>query len=73
MCLAIPAKVIEKKGTQGVAEIGGVRREVDLQLLEDVEIGDYVILHAGFGIQKLDTKEAEETLDLLREFMDGKR
>ncbi len=73
MCLAIPAKVIEKKGTQGVVEIAGVRHEVDLRLLEDVNVGDYVILHAGFGIQKLDTKEAEETLDLLRELMDGER
>jgi hydrogenase expression/formation protein HypC len=70
MCLAIPAKLVEKKGTLGVAEIGGVRHEVDLRLLEDVKVGDYVIIHAGFGIQKLDTKEAEETLDLLREFTD---
>lgn len=68
MCLGIPAKIVEKKGTVGMAEIGGVRREVNLQLLEDVKIGDYVILHAGFGIQKLDEKEAKETLDLLREF-----
>lgn len=69
MCIAIPAKLIEKKGTLGVAEIGGVRHEVDLRLLEDVKVGDYVIIHAGFGIQKLDTKEAEETLDLLREMI----
>ncbi len=69
MCLAIPAKLIEKKGTLGVAEIGGVRHEVDLRLLEDVKVGDYVVIHAGFGIQKLDTKEAEETLSLLKEMV----
>jgi len=69
MCLAIPAKVIEKKGTLGIAEIGGLRREVDLRLLEDVKVGDYVIIHAGFGIQKLDIKEAEETLSLLKEMV----
>ncbi len=68
MCLAIPAKIIDKKGNIGIAEIGGVKREVDLRLVEDVEVDDYVILHAGFGIQKLDEKEAHETLDLLKEF-----
>jgi len=69
MCIAIPAKLIEKKGTLGVAEIGGLRHEVDLRLLEDIQVGDYVIIHAGFGIQKLDTKEAEETLSLLKEMV----
>jgi len=70
MCLAIPAKLVEKKGTLGVAEIGGLRHEVDLRLLEDVKVGDYVIIHAGFGIQKLDTKEAEETLALFKEMVE---
>ena len=69
MCIAIPAKLIEKKGTLGVAEIGGLKHEVDLRLLEDIQVGDYVIIHAGFGIQKLDTKEAEETLSLLKEMV----
>ncbi len=67
MCIAIPAKLVEKKGILGIAEIGGIKREVDLRLLEDVVVGDYVIIHAGFGIQKLDKKEAEETLILFRE------
>ena len=72
MCLGIPAKIIEKKGNTGIAEIGGVKREVDLRLVEDVEVGNYVILHAGFGIQKLDEEEANETLALLREFAKSK-
>ena len=69
MCLGIPVKIVEKKGRTGIAEIGGVKREVDLRLVEDAEIGDYVILHAGFAIQKLDEKEAQETLDLIREIL----
>ncbi len=67
MCLGIPVRLLEKRGDKGIGEIGGVRREIDLRLLEDVEVGDYVILHAGFAIQKLDEKEAEETLSLLKE------
>lgn len=70
MCLGIPAKIVEKNGIIGVAEIGGVRREVDLRLLEDIKVGDYVILHAGFAIQKLDEKEARETLELLKQMVD---
>lgn len=67
MCLAIPAKIVDIKGTNGTAEIGGVRRDVDLRMLDDVELGDFVIIHAGFAIQKLDTKDAEKTLAMLRE------
>ena len=70
MCLAVPMKLIEITGAQGVAEFGGVRREVNVQLLEDVKIGDYIIVHAGFGIQKLDRKDAEETLNFLKEIME---
>ncbi len=72
MCLAIPAEIIKIEGTDGIAEIGGVKREVDLRMLEDVKVGDYVIIHAGFGIQKLDAKEAEETLAMLREIAELK-
>jgi len=69
MCLGIPARVVQVDGTIGKAQIGGVRREVDLRLVEDVRVGDYVILHAGFAIQKLDEKEATETLSLLEEML----
>jgi len=69
MCLGIPMRIVEKEGDQGIAEAGGVKREVSLHLVEGVEIGDYVIVHAGFAIQKLDEKEAEETLNLLREML----
>lgn len=67
MCLAIPAKLVEIDGTLGKAEVGGARREVDLRLVGRVRVGDYVIIHAGFAIQKLDEEDAHETLSLFRE------
>ena len=67
MCLAIPMKVVELRGTVGIAEVGGVRREVSFVLLDDIQVGDYAIVHSGFAIQKLDENEADETLRLLRE------
>ena len=69
MCLGIPAKVVEKTNGAGIAEIGGVKREVDLRLVEEAKVGDYVILHAGFAIQKLDEEEAKETLELLEKVL----
>ena len=67
MCLAIPMKVIEIKNSEGIVELGGVQREVNLQLVEDVNVGDYILIHAGFAIQKLDREEAEKTLSYLRQ------
>ncbi len=67
MCLGIPVKVLEVDGQMAVVEIGGARRDVSLLLLEDVRPGDWVILHAGFAIQKMNEEEAEKTLALLRE------
>ena len=67
MCLAVPMKVIEIREDMGDVEVGGVKREVGLMLLDDVRVGDWVIIHAGFAISKLDETQAEETLDLLKE------
>ena len=67
MCLAVPLKIISIKGKMGVGELGGVKRKISLMLLDKVRVGDYVLLHAGFAINKLETKEAEELLQLLRE------
>ena len=67
MCLAIPMQIVEIKDKKGIVEIGGVQREVGLQLLKQVKIGDYVIVHAGFAIQILDEKEAKETIALFEE------
>lgn len=67
MCWAVPTKVIEIDGDLGKVEIGGTVREVGLQLLTDAQVGDYVLIHAGFAIQKVDEREAAETLELLAE------
>ncbi len=67
MCLGIPVKVMEVDGQSAVVDVGGARREISLLLLDDVKAGEWVILHAGFAIQKMDEGEAEKTLALLRE------
>lgn len=68
MCLAIPVEIIELKDKEmAVADVGGIRRDVSIQLLSDVKKGDYVLLHAGFAIQKIDEEEAKKTLELLQE------
>lgn len=67
MCLAVPARVIELRGeSDAVAELGGVRIPVSLSLVEGVGVGDYVIVHVGHALAKLDPEEAEETLAALR-------
>lgn len=71
MCLAIPALVIEKEGQWAKADVGGVVREISLELVDQpVEVGDYVLLHAGFAIHKLEKETAEETLRLMREVLE---
>jgi len=63
MCLAVPGKVIDIEGKTAVVDFGGVKREVRLDLLPDVKVGDYVIVHTGFAIEKLDEKRALEILE----------
>jgi hydrogenase expression/formation protein HypC len=72
MCLGIPGKVVSIAPT-GLAEVdfSGVRREVSLMLCPEVEVGDYVLVHVGFAIQRLAPDEAQETLKLLDEFLEG--
>ena len=69
MCLGIPAKVVQIDDTEvGKVDYLGTRVKTNFSLLEDVKLDDWVIVHAGFAISKLDEKEAQETLELLREF-----
>ncbi|HJX23296.1 MAG TPA: HypC/HybG/HupF family hydrogenase formation chaperone [Candidatus Bathyarchaeia archaeon] len=69
MCLAIPARVLEKTGNNAKVDFGdGTKREVNISLV-DVRLGDYVIVHAGFAIQVLDKKDAEESLKLWAEIL----
>ncbi|MFQ6067327.1 MAG: HypC/HybG/HupF family hydrogenase formation chaperone [bacterium] len=65
MCLAIPVKIVEIKNKIGIGEVGGVKRKVNLLLLDEVKVGDYVLLHAGFAISKVKKEEAEELLEML--------
>jgi hydrogenase expression/formation protein HypC len=67
MCLAIPSKIVKIQDNTGVIDVEGVQKEVSLLLIEDPRIGDYVIVHAGFAIQKIDEAEAKESLKILRE------
>jgi len=70
MCLAIPGKIVEITDVENhiaKVEVGGVRRGVNIGMLDDVGIGDYVLVHVGFAMTKVDEKEAEETLRLLQE------
>ncbi|MCW5593931.1 MAG: HypC/HybG/HupF family hydrogenase formation chaperone [Burkholderiales bacterium] len=65
MCLAIPAKVVElRDGDQAVIDLAGVRKEISLALVDDVWPGDYVIVHVGYALQKVDPDEAARTLEL---------
>jgi hydrogenase expression/formation protein HypC len=68
MCLAIPVRVVELSGDElAVVDLGGVRKEISLAMVEDVAIGDYVIVHVGFALSKLNPEEAEKTLALFAE------
>lgn len=67
MCLAVPAKVTAINGGIATVDMMGNTTTADISLLENVSLGDYVMVHVGFAIQKYDEKEAEITLDLLKE------
>jgi hydrogenase expression/formation protein HypC len=67
MCLAIPAEVIEIQDEMATVRVGDVLRKACLTLLSDTNVGDYVIVHAGFALHKVDPQEAQESLRLLRE------
>ncbi len=70
MCLAIPMRIVEIEGFSAVADVDGVTRKVRLDLLPEVDLGDYVLVHAGLAIARVDAAEAEETLSLLRKLAD---
>ncbi len=71
MCLAIPLKVTKIENEMGTVEVDGVIRKASLILLEDVKVGDYVIVHAGFAINTIDEKAALETIEELRKVADS--
>jgi hydrogenase expression/formation protein HypC len=67
MCLAIPSKIVNIENNMALIDVDGVQREASLLLLEDAQVGDYVIVHAGFAINNIDEASAKETLQFLRE------
>ncbi|SPD73030.1 Hydrogenase expression/formation protein HypC [uncultured Desulfobacterium sp.] len=67
MCLAVPSKIIQVDDKMATIDIDGVRRNASLMLLDEVKVGDFVIVHAGFAIHKIDEESALESLRILRE------
>jgi len=70
MCLSIPSKIISINGDKALVSVGGTEYEASLQLLDDVKVDDYVLIHTGFAIQKISEEEANETLRLFNELED---
>lgn len=66
MCLAIPMKVVKIDGDEGFVESGGLKKRVNFSLMKNVRPGDYILLHAGFAIEKVKEAEAKKTIKLLK-------
>ena len=67
MCLAVPTRIVELTGDRAVVEIGGVRREANVSFIESPAVGDYVLLHAGFAIEKWSEEDVREYNEIVRE------
>ena len=73
MCIAIPSEVVEIRDLTATVECYGVRRDVSLLLLDDVSVGDYVLVQTGFAVEKVDEKTREEALQLFDEVINSTR
>jgi len=74
MCLAIPSRIVEKNEMLAVVDVCGARREVNLMLLpEEVEIGDFVLVHAGFAMRKVEQDSAQEALKFINQLIDEQK
>lgn len=72
MCLAIPARVVELlPGQRAVVDLGGVRKEVSIDLVADAQVDDYLVIHVGYAIGKIDPEEAQRTLALFAELSEA--
>ncbi|SDF68427.1 HypC/HybG/HupF family hydrogenase formation chaperone [Sporolituus thermophilus] len=67
MCLAVPAVILSRQDMLATVSVSGVTRQVSLMLLPEAQVGDYVLIHAGFAIQTIDAEEARRTLELFKE------
>ncbi len=71
MCLAVPLKLTQIDGNNGIGELEGIRRKIRLDFLHNPQLGDYVIAHAGFAIEKLNEEQALANLQALQEVADA--
>jgi len=71
MCLGIPGRVVEIEKNVAKVDVAGLLREISIELCPEVSVGEYVLIHTGFAIQKVDEEEAQETLDLLRKMAEA--
>jgi hydrogenase expression/formation protein HypC len=68
MCLSIPAKVEKIDGDMALVSVGGTKYNASLQMIEDVQVGDYILMHTGFAIQKLEPEEAMESIRVFQQY-----
>lgn len=73
MCLAVPLRIVRIEGDMAEVELSGVLRQVSLVLTPEAQVGDYVLVHTGFAISRLDEREAQETLALFAEIEEAER
>ncbi|MBN8215253.1 MAG: HypC/HybG/HupF family hydrogenase formation chaperone [Spirochaetes bacterium] len=71
MCLAVPAKILERNGDEALIDMHGNRMKVSVQITPEAKVGDWLLVHAGFAIQILDEKEAEETWAILADLQEA--
>ena len=67
MCLAVPMRIVVRKELEAIAEMAGVRRKISLMLMPEAEVNEYVIVHAGFAIERLNEEEALKRIALIRQ------
>lgn len=71
MCLAVPGRIISLEGTRATVDLSGNTIEVDVSLIEDPSVGDWVIVHAGFALERVDEEAARETIALVRALLEA--
>lgn len=68
MCLAVPMQILKINNDEALVELEGFQKEINVSLMENIKVGDYVMVHAGFAIQKVDPSEVAATVEVLREY-----
>jgi hydrogenase expression/formation protein HypC len=69
MCIAVPSRIVNVKDTTAIVDVYGAQRAISLLLIEEnVDIGDYVLVHAGFAIQKVQEEYAKETIEMIKQW-----